>query len=120
MRKYAKIIDEKTLEVQVGAGCEDSYYISIGMALMDVEQAYNLKWYIEGYAPDAPTPPAPTKEDIRLLRVAYRQTHIDDKTIERARRIANSTWEENDEAAYLELDAEVTKYIEENLPYPVE
>ena len=54
--KYAKIIDEETHEVQVGAGCSDEYYVEIGMEEMEVEQAYNFKWYVAGYAPEKPEP----------------------------------------------------------------
>lgn len=36
------------------------------------------------------------------------------------RKTANGTWTEEDEQEYLELDAEVTSYIEEHYPYPVE
>jgi len=64
--------------------------------------------------------PAPTYEEIDQARIAYRKEHIDDKTIARMRKTANGTWTEEDEQAYLELDAEVTAYIEENYPYPVE
>ena len=67
-----------------------------------------------------PEPPAPTKEDIEQMRIEYRREHIDDKTLERMRKMANGTWIEEDEQEYLELDAEVTTYIEENYPYPVE
>ena len=66
-----------------------------------------------------PPAPAPTYEDIDSMRVAYRHQHIDDKTLARMRKQANGTWTEEDEAAYLVLDAEVTAYIEENYPYPV-
>jgi len=62
--------------------------------------------------------PAPTWEDIDKARVKYRQEHIDDKTIARMRKTANGTWTEEDEQAYLALDAEITAWIEENLPYP--
>lgn len=117
MKKYAKIIDEQTKEVQVGAGCSDEYYQEIGMSLMDVELSYNGNWYVAGYAPQKP---APTHEDIRIERVAYRNAHIDDKTSERSRKQANGTWTADDEAAYLALDAEVTAWIEQNLPYPEE
>lgn len=64
--------------------------------------------------------PTPTHEDIEQERILYRQQHIDDKTIERSRKMANGTWTEKDEEAYLELDREVTEWIEENLPYPEE
>lgn len=67
-----------------------------------------------------PAPLPPTHEDIRQARIAYRRSHIDDQTAERSRKQANGTWTEDDEAAYLALDAEVTAWIEENLPYPDE
>lgn len=59
-------------------------------------------------------------EEVRRMRIAYRKDHIDDKTAERSRKTANGTWTEEDEQAYLALDAEVTAWIEKNLPYPVE
>lgn len=39
MRRYCKIIDDTTGLVQLGAGCSDEYYQSIGMKLRDVEQS---------------------------------------------------------------------------------
>lgn len=67
-------------------------------------------------------PPAPalTHEDIEKARVMYRREHIDDETLCRLRKQANGTWTQEMEDAYLTLDAEVTAYIEEYLPYPVE
>lgn len=65
-----------------------------------------------------PEPLPPTYEEVDAMRVAYRQAKIDDKTIARMRKQANETWTEEDEKAYLALDAEVTAYIEENYPYP--
>ena len=65
-------------------------------------------------------PYVPTHEDIREQREEYRKKKIDSKTAERSRRQANKTWTNEDEEAYLALDAEVTAWIEENLPYPVE
>lgn len=59
-----------------------------------------------------------TYEEVDAMRVQYRQQKIDDKTIARMRKQANKTWTEEDEKAYLALDAEVTAYIEENYPYP--
>lgn len=59
-----------------------------------------------------------TYEEIDAMRVQYRQQKIDNKTIARMRKQANETWTEEDEVAYLTLDAEVTAYIEENYPYP--
>ena len=54
MITYAKIINEKTKEVIVGTGSDSIYYESIGMTKMDVEQAYNGAWYVQGYAPEEP------------------------------------------------------------------
>ena len=64
--------------------------------------------------------PAPTAEEVRQMRIMYRRQNIDDQTAERSRKQANSTWTDDDEAAYLALDAEVTAYIEEHFPYPVD
>ena len=117
MLKYAKILNEETKICSVGLGDDEEYYQSIGMTLMDVEEAYNGSWYVSGYAPEKP---APTYEEVDQMRVQYRQKHIDDKTIARMRKQANGTWTDEDEQAYLALDAEVTAYIEENYPYPAE
>lgn len=54
MQKYARIINEETKQCDVGLGTNDTYYKRIGMSLMDVEQAYNGQWYLEGYAPEKP------------------------------------------------------------------
>ena len=73
MKRYAKIINEETKEVQVGVGCSDEYYIEIGMSLMEVENAYNGKWYLIGYAP---IEPEPTEEEIKAARIAeLKQLH---------------------------------------------
>lgn len=64
-------------------------------------------------------PPPPTYDEVSEMRKQYRREHIDDKTAERSRKIANGSWTEQDEQDYLALDAEVTAWIEENLPYPV-
>lgn len=63
--------------------------------------------------------PAPTEEEQRQKREEYRKEHIDSQTAMRSRKIANQTWTSDDERAYLDLDAEVTAYIEEHFPYPV-
>jgi hypothetical protein len=117
MIKYAKVINEETKLCEVGLGTNSEYYKSLGMTEMDVEQAWNGDWYLYGYVPEKP---APTYEEVDKMRVEYRKAHIDDRTIARMRKTANGTWTEEDEQAYLELDAEVTAYIEENYPYPVE
>ena len=70
--RYARIINEETHEVQVGVGCDEEYYIEIGMELMDVEQAYNSKWYVSGYAPVEPEPTIDEKKAaVRAVRDGY-------------------------------------------------
>ena len=54
MLKYAQITNEKTKECSVGLGTNTAYYESIGMKEMEVEQAWNGVWYVQGYAPEKP------------------------------------------------------------------
>ena len=51
MLKYAKIVNKKTKQCDVGIGTNTDFYKSIGMVEMKVEQAYDGTWYIEGFAP---------------------------------------------------------------------
>ena len=53
---FAKIIDKNTKECEVGLGTDVNFYRSLGMEEMDVEEAYNHKWYVKGYAPNKPEP----------------------------------------------------------------
>ena len=117
VKKYAIVIDEDTKQCNVGLGENVAFYKSIGMTQQNVEQAYNNQWYLTGHAPE---PPAPTYEEVDQARIQYRKTHIDDRTLARQRKQANGTWTQEDEEAYLALDAEVTAYIEEHFPYPEE
>ena len=73
MKKYAKIINETTKQVQVGVGCPDEYYIEIGMTLMDVEQAYNGNWYVKGYEP---IEPEPTEDEIKAQTIAELKANL--------------------------------------------
>lgn len=54
VKLYAKIVDEKQKLCDVGVGTNVSFYQSIGMREMDVEEGYDGKWYLEGYAPVEP------------------------------------------------------------------
>lgn len=54
MKKYAQLIDNKTKLCNVGVGTNTDFYKSIGMELLDVEQAYDGNWYLKGYAPSQP------------------------------------------------------------------
>ena len=54
MKKYAKIVNQDTKLCEVGLGDNAEFYQSIGMVEMEVEQSYDLGWYIVGYAPQKP------------------------------------------------------------------
>ena len=56
MKKYAKVVNEETKLCEVGIGTNASFYTSIGMTEMEVEQTYNGSWYLKGYAPAKPEP----------------------------------------------------------------
>lgn len=73
MLRYAKIINNETKEVQVGVGVNDEYYASIGMQEMEIEQAYNGRWYISGYAP---VKPEPTEEEIIKEQIVDLESQI--------------------------------------------
>ena len=62
---YSQIINEKTKQCDIAIGDDAEYYKSIGMIKRDVEQGYDGNWYIKGYAP---AKPAPTHEEIRIMR----------------------------------------------------
>ena len=55
-KKYAIITNQETKTVDVGLGTDTEFYKSLGMTEMDVEQAYNGAWYIQGYDPQKPEP----------------------------------------------------------------
>ena len=54
MTKYAKVINTVTKECQVGFGTDEEFYKSLGMEELEVEQAYNGAWFLQGYAPQKP------------------------------------------------------------------
>jgi hypothetical protein len=72
---YAKIKDQTTKEVIVGSGTNIAFYKSLGMTEMDVEQAYNGRWYVAGYAPEKPEPTA--EEKIAALDAQYNADKTD-------------------------------------------
>ena len=69
---YAKIINQETKQCEVGVGTNTSFYASIGMTEMEVEQAYNGAWYVKGYAPSKPEPTI--KEQVSSLEQTYGMT----------------------------------------------
>ena len=101
-------LDEKQDEYsQVAEWCDES-----GYTIVESGNYYKVA--------KLPEPTPPTDEEIKQMRANYRRNHIDDQTAERSRKMANGTWTDEDEQAYLALDAEVTAYIEEHYPYQAE
>lgn len=56
MFKLAKVVDDDTKECMVAAGTNDSYYLSRGFEIMDVERGAMGTWYLAGYAQKNPEP----------------------------------------------------------------
>lgn len=71
MKKFAKIINEETKACEVGIGTNAKFYQSIGMTEMEVEQAYNGGWYLQGYAPQKP-------QEVKETRVAELKQYLAD------------------------------------------
>lgn len=119
MLKYAKIVNDKTKECEVGIGTNTEFYKSIGMTEIDVEQAYNGVWYVKGYAPEEP---APTEEEQRKNREQAYTQEVDPITCHIDRlKDEEQTPEIEQEIAELkqERSAKVEE-IKERYPYPVE
>lgn len=51
MKKYCKIVNQETKQVNVGLGNNINFYKSIGYELQEVEQDYKGQYYLKGYAP---------------------------------------------------------------------
>lgn len=90
---------------------------SYEMTEENIVYGYDGILYLESECPESPKP---TYDEISKMREEYRKEHIDSKTAMRSRKMANQTWTAEQEREYLDLDAEVTAYIEEHFPYPTE
>ena len=118
MKRYATITNEETKECSVGLGTDVEFYKSIGMTEMDVEQAYNGSWYVEGYAP---VKPAPTEEEQRQKREQAYTLEVDPITCH----IQRLCDEEQTEEVISEIEAlkqersEKVEEIKRRFPYPV-
>ena len=118
MKKYAKVINEETKQCSVGVGTNTAFYQSIGMAEMEVEQAYNGSWYLKGYAPVQPI--SEQNEAIRATREQLYSTQIDPLHARKARKVTLNDWSEADEAEYVAEVARISKEIEDENPYVAE
>lgn len=52
MIKFAKVINEKTKEVDVGFSEDEAYFKSLGMERMDVSPSADGRWFLTGYVPE--------------------------------------------------------------------
>ncbi len=52
MKKFAKILDNESKLCSVGLGTDTEFYHSIGMTEQEVEQGYDGRYYLAGYAPE--------------------------------------------------------------------
>ena len=76
---YAIIINEETKQVSVGTGTNVEFYKSIGMAEMEVEQAYDGSWYVKGFAPEKPV--EELQAQVRAVRNQYLEIYVDPKQL---------------------------------------
>lgn len=79
MKKYAKVINEETKLCEVGLGTNSSFYQSIGMTEMEVEQAYDGNWYVLGFAPEKPV--ETLQAEVRAVRNSYLEKYVDPKQL---------------------------------------
>lgn len=117
MKKYAKIINEETKQCEVGLGTNVTFYKSIGMVEMDVEEAWNGAWYVAGYCPEKP---APTKEEIAKLREQAYIKEVDILHAQKMRKTILNTWTEEDETNYVAEVKRLSEDIANRYPYPEE
>lgn len=117
MKLYAKIVDDDTKLCIVGTGTNTSFYQSIGMELMDVEQSYDGSWYVAGYAPEKPEP---THDEVSKMREEAYIKEVDPITCH-INRLKDEEQTPEIEAEIAELIAERTAKvaeIKERYPYP--
>lgn len=112
MLKYAKIINEETKQCEVGIGTNIEFYKSIGMTEMDVEQAYDGSWYVDGYAPKESV--AEKNEQIRAERQSRYVAESDPLRLDYDEALARG--QDNAEELKAEWLASKDK-IREELPY---
>ena len=115
MKKYAKIINEETKQCEVGLGTNNVFYASIGMEEMEVEQAYNGEWYMEGYAPTQSIEEFNAEQKEKRSQAYIDRT--DPLTLRKLRKQALNEWTEEDEAQYIADIQAISQAIEEEYPY---
>lgn len=114
MKKYAKIVNQETKLCEVGLGTNTKFYESIGMTQMDVEEAYDGQWYVEGYAPQQSI--EEKNEKIRQQRQTRYELESDPLRLDYDEALAR----EQDNAEQLKQEWLASKdKIREELPYIV-
>ena len=111
---YARTIDENTKLCEVGTGTNTDFYQSIGMTEMEVEQAYDGRWYVKGYAPEKPEP---TMEEQSEKRAQAYLSEVDPITAH-IQRLRDEEPESEKIAELLAERATKVAEIKEKYPYP--
>ena len=117
MKKYAKIVNEETKQCEVGLGTNSAFYQSIGMTEMDVEQAYDGQWYVDGFAP---VKPETTYEEVRLARANAYAYKVDTLMSEYTRKKTFDLFDEGEEETLLAKIETKVEEIKSSNPYPKE
>ena len=81
MQKYARRI-EGSDALEIGDGDDVAFYESLGMTLMDVEQAYNGGWYPAGECPVEPEADIKKRELLKATSVEARLAALEDALAE--------------------------------------
>ena len=85
--------------------------------MISVEQAYDGRWYVKGYAPEKPEPTMEEQQEKR--RQAY-IAEVDELHSQRLRHQAIGDWTEEDEQEYIANVIRLSNEIAERYPYPEE
>lgn len=83
--KWAYYINKETKEVGVGEGTDIETYKKLGFEEMDVEESWDHRWFIKGYAPTKP------ESEIIMEKVSEFQKFLDETDWYIARFIDNGT-----------------------------
>ena len=100
---YAQIVNDKTMQCNVGTGTNEDFYKSIGMEKMDVEEAWDGTWYKSGFAP---TKPASVEKEEKIQELKAQLTVIDEKSNRSMRAILAGTATEADRTFLANLEAQ--------------
>lgn len=75
MKKYCKVVNQETKQVNVGLGDNVEFYKSIGYTEQEVEQDYKGNWYLKGYSiePDIEELKKQKKQELKQKRDKYKE-----------------------------------------------